>query len=113
LKIVIDDVDAEEIIKVIKLRLKLTEALSDEFIRESLHNIKVFDGKQADYGSRNISSFGFMGCVIRMSDKFERIKNLLGVKRKRAINESVMDNLDDIGVYTIIAKLCHKGKWPK
>ena len=97
----------------IQKQLGATQELTREFIFESLHNIKVFDNKQSDYGSRNISAFGFMGCIIRMSDKFERIKNLLGVKRKRAINESVMDNLDDIGVYTIIAKLCHKGKWPK
>lgn len=96
-------------------KMTCKEALTREFLFMSLRNVKLFDNKQQDYGPRNISEFGFFGCIVRGSDKFARLKNLTNPmqKRRRAVNESVIDSLDDASNYMIIAKMCHEGIWPK
>ena len=82
------------------------------FLRMSLENATLMDGKQQDYGSGNISAFGTVGVVIRMSDKFERIKNLFKNKRKRTVNESILDSFTDIANYAIIAQMLERKTWP-
>lgn len=85
-----------------------------EFLRISLENVLLFEGKHQDYGPRNISGFGTFGVVVRMNDKFERIKNLFNSgRRRRAINESIRDSFRDISNYAIIAYMVETGKWPK
>lgn len=83
-----------------------------EALRIALENVKLLDAKQRDYGSKNISSFGLFGVVVRMNDKFERIKNLLTNRRKSAVNESIRDSFRDISNYAIIALLVESKKWP-
>lgn len=78
----------------------------------ALENIILLDGKQQDYGSKNISRFSTFGCVVRMSDKFERLVHLYNNRRKRAVNESVRDSFRDFSNYAIIALMCETGKWP-
>lgn len=92
-------------------KLELKDPLSREYLRLSLQNVVLFDSKQQDYGPKNISSFGYFGCIVRMSDKFERIKNLVGLKKK-AKNEKIEDTLRDVHVYANIALMCQKGQWP-
>lgn len=82
------------------------------FFKYSLQNAALMDGKQQDYGSGNISAFGTVGVVIRMSDKFERIKNLFKNKRKRTVNESILDSFTDIANYAIIAQMLERKTWP-
>jgi hypothetical protein len=82
------------------------------FLQRSLENACLMDGKQQDYGSGNISAFGTVGVVIRMSDKFERIKNLFKNKRKRTVNESILDSFTDIANYAIIAQMLERKEWP-
>lgn len=84
-----------------------------EFLRIALDNVVLMDKKQRDYGSKNISGYGMFGVVVRMSDKFERIKNLFNNRRKKATNESIRDSLRDISNYAIIALMLDTGKWPK
>ncbi len=82
-------------------------------LRIALENIKLLDNKQLDYGSRNISGFATFGVVVRMNDKFERIKSLFNSgRRKRAVNESILDSFKDISNYAIIAEMLETGKWP-
>lgn len=88
-----------------------TEA-AKEFLKIALENTLLMDGKQSDYGSKNISSFGTFGVVVRMNDKFERIKNLFNKKKRRAVNESIHDSFRDISNYAIIALMLEKGLWP-
>ena len=57
--------------------LTCTEDLTRESIIHTLSNIKLFDKKQRDYGSRNIARFGEQGVLVRSSDKFERLNTLL------------------------------------
>lgn len=83
-----------------------------EALKIALENVLLLDAKQQDYGSKNISRFSAFGCVVRMSDKFERLINLYNKKRKRAVNESVLDSFRDLSNYAIIALMCETGKWP-
>jgi|SRR3989304_2047183 len=78
----------------------------------AIENVLLLDSKQQDYGSKNISSFGTFGVVVRMNDKFERIKHLFLNRRKRAVNESIRDSFRDICNYSIIALMLEMKQWP-
>lgn len=95
------------------LKLELRSELSKEFISNALQNVRLFDRKQQDYGPRNISGYGTIGVVVRMNDKFERLKTLLGKKRRKPQNESILDSLRDISNYANIAIMVEEGTWPK
>ena len=93
--------------------LEIKTLAGNEALRIALHNIKLLDMKQCDYGPRNISGFGVFGVVVRMNDKFERIKNLFNMgRRRRATNEAIIDTFKDISNYAIIAEMLDTGKWP-
>ena len=83
------------------------------FLFHALENALLMDAKQKDYGPHNISKGGTFGCLLRSSDKFERLFNLFNNKRKRAVNESIIDSFRDISNYMIIAIMLEKGQWPK
>ena len=93
-------------------RLGLVTLAGKEFLRFQLANTLQFDRKQHDYGSKNISAFGLFGVVVRMNDKFERVKNLFLKKRRAKVNESIQDNLRDVSVYGVIALMLDQGRWP-
>lgn len=63
--------------------------------------------KQRDYGYGNITKFGELGCLVRASDKVERLSNLF----KRGVspsNESVSDSWRDLANYSIIVLMLRK-----
>ena len=93
-------------------RLGLKTQAARAFLIIALENTLLMDKKQQDYGSRNISDFGIVGVVIRMNDKFQRIKNLIGNRRKATVNESIRDTFRDVSNYAIIALLLDSKKWP-
>jgi hypothetical protein len=79
---------------------------------EVLRLAVVFDNKQKDYGSQNIAKFGEKGVLVRVTDKIERLKNLLWEKEGAPpANEALADTWDDIHVYACIGRLCHDDKW--
>jgi hypothetical protein len=65
---------------------------------------KLVISKQKDYGQGNILAFGEYGIMVRMSDKFERLKNLMGTG-KQPSNESMDDTLSDIMGYASLWKM--------
>jgi hypothetical protein len=76
--------------------------------------------KQHDYGPGNIAAFGELGVLVRLSDKFERLKHLLVtqdatgrvVPRTDApVNESIEDNYRDLLNYALIALMVRQGLW--
>lgn len=105
-----------------KAHVQLTQFAADlglqtdagrEALKIALENVLLLDSKQQDYGSKNISEFGAFGCIVRMSDKFERMKNLYNKgKRRRAVNESILDTWRDFSNYGIIGFMCETDKWP-
>lgn len=101
-----------QILDVLYLWTKSNNCVTKEFLRVCLENAKLFDRKQTDYGPRNISGFGTFGVIVRMNDKFERLKTLMSKKRRKPQNESVMDSLRDISNYANIAILLETNHWP-
>jgi hypothetical protein len=49
-----------------------------------------------------------LGIAFRLSEKVERLKNLL-LKNEGPVNESLEDTWNDIAVYAIIAVLVRRG----
>jgi len=103
-------VDEAMLITILCEKLDLKTSHSIEFLRYALANARLFDRKQLDYGPRNVSGFGSFGILVRMNDKFERLKHLFGKKRK-ASNEPVTDSFRDISNYGIIAMMVQEGVW--
>lgn len=64
--------------------------------------------KQHDYGPGNISKFGTIGIMVRMSDKAERLRNLRA-RGTSPQNESLVDTLFDILGYSIVALMWMEG----
>jgi len=104
--------------------LECTEGLTIEIISVALDDIKTFDNKQQDYGPGNISKFGEHGCLVRASDKIERLINLFNKKtpdvtfpqesslwESVAVNESIEDSWRDLTVYGWIARVVRAGLW--
>jgi len=71
--------------------------------------------KQADYGPGNVNnSYGgpINGLLVRIGDKFERLKNLFSNKTTPN-HESIEDSFKDLANYAIIALMVERGVWPK
>jgi hypothetical protein len=71
--------------------------------------------KQSDYGPGNVNNaFGgpMNGLMVRIGDKFERLKNLLS-NNKHTNYESVEDSFMDLANYAVIALMVKRGTWPK
>lgn len=64
--------------------------------------------KNSDYGDsfgQSIREFGFVAGVVRISDKFNRLKSLLSGKEQKVNDESVQDTLLDMANYCIMLKM--------
>lgn len=65
------------------------------------------------YGPGNIAEFGDFGAVVRMSDKFARLRNLYVEGSGGDVrDESVEDTLMDIANYAVIILAWRRGLWP-
>ena len=75
--------------------------------REIFDNcVKILDAKGRDYsgtedGMGNFKDFGWKGIIVRLGDKYHRLKNL--TKAEAAVNESVEDTLYDTINYAALA----------
>lgn len=95
--------------------------MGKELLKEAIDLAVVLDGKNADYSSNNISKFGLFGIVVRLSDKLERMTNLLDKLSKTTIagkeakeliiNEPLEDTCLDIAGYGLIAKIVARKGW--
>lgn len=74
-------------------------------------NLKLFDRKQKDYGSANISNNPMpeFGVAIRANDKIQRIMNLLGKESTEC--EAREDSWMDLANYGLIGYMVSKGLW--
>lgn len=68
--------------------------------------IEILDAKGRDYsglenGMKNFEDFGWKGIVVRLGDKYHRLKNL--TKSEAAVDESVEDTLHDMIGYSALA----------
>jgi hypothetical protein len=92
--------------------LGITTDMGQLALRVALENAQLLDRKHKDYGPGNISKFGLKGCLVRGSDKLERILNLTTQPGDTGPEfESLEDNLRDWSNYGVIGLLCLKGEW--
>lgn len=88
--------------------------MGEEQLRVALECVALFDRKQQDYGSSNISSCGQLGVATRLQDKVSRMQNLLIKELKGEgdpTNESLEDTYLDAANYCMIGALLHRGMW--
>ena len=78
--------------------------LSD--LMDEIHSMMM--GRHEKYGPGNIAEFGEVGILVRMADKFARLKAGQG----NFDDETVENTLDDIIGYGLIWKLWLRGQWP-
>ena len=74
--------------------------------RVALHALLV--DRQAKYGPTNITRFGLLGILIRVTDKAERLKNLISTGVVTS-DESVVDTLSDVIGYYVVATMFCRG----
>jgi len=89
--------------------MKNPKYLEEAFQAVCEEMIQVFIKKHRDYGKGNILDTGELGIAFRVSDKLNRLKNLLA-NNKNPDNECIDDSWIDIGVYAVIA-LMYRKKW--
>lgn len=80
------------------------EALSRQL--DGIHDLMM--GRHAKYGPGNIAEFGPLGILVRMADKFARLK----AGQSNFDDETVANTLDDVIGYALIWKLWLNGEWP-
>ena len=81
-------------------------------LKQAVHNLKVFDAKQQDYGPNNIAGNPCpeLGVAIRANDKIQRLMNLL-YNQQTPNNESVQDAWSDLANYGLIGSLLNSDQW--
>ena len=81
----------------------------DNWLDEALAEVaEVMRERGAKYGPGNIAEFGELGVLVRLSDKFARLKN----QSKDFADESIIDTYMDIIGYALIGIAWKRGDWP-
>jgi len=91
---------------------KTPKTLDAAFSEVSDELLKMFLKKHRDYGKGNILSIKELGIAFRMTEKTERLKNLLMTKSKPA-NESIEETMIDVAVYAVIGVMFRRGWFQK
>lgn len=95
------------------------DQMMDKFITDAWNIIdelgNLLISKQRDYGPGNINNaYGgpLNGLMVRMGDKWERLKNLIDSGNEPQ-HESIEDSFKDLANYCIIAMMVGRGNWPE
>lgn len=64
--------------------------------------------KSNDYGVESLTAFGSQGCLIRLYDKSNRLKNLMEKKEQLVVDEKIEDTCLDIINYSIYLIMMEK-----
>lgn len=86
--------------------------LAIQIIQLQNSDLDLMEAKNQDYTDKdaleNLREFGLFGIVVRLGDKFARLKNLVGhyghEKQPHVKDESIDDTLRDIGNYCYLAR---------
>jgi len=85
-----------------------------------LSDLDLMKRKNNDYAGeddalKNLGLFGFFGVCVRLSDKLMRLVNFAKGKGLLVKCESILDTLQDIRIYAILAEVMFNmehGLWP-
>lgn len=70
--------------------------------------VDMMEGRHRKYGPGNIAEFGPLGILVRLSDKFARLR----AGQENFDDETVENTLDDVIGYALIWKLWLRKQWP-
>jgi hypothetical protein len=122
-----EGVDSKKVVEDLRSKLLKKEAVSDsghpveERCPETCEAIRTFFNecyqlflvKQNDRGPLNISEFGRKGIVLRICDKYSRIKRIIWDEVVPEVSEPVENEYADLAVYSAIDYTLSKDKWGK
>lgn len=94
------------------VKAKKPKYLDEAFEEVCEELLATFIAKHKDYGKGNILSIKELGMSFRISEKGERLKNLL-MTSGTPENESLNDTWTDIAVYAVIGILYRRGWFEK
>lgn len=80
--------------------LKLNKG--DDYLTTQKNNRDLFIQKNSDYGN-SFEDFTFLGIIIRLNDKINRLLSLTCNDVNKVKDESVMDTINDLYNYTVIS----------
>ena len=70
---------------------------------------ETYARKNSDYGDsfgQSVKEFGPVAGVVRISDKFNRLKSLLSAEKEQMVSdESIMETLTDMANYCIMLRM--------
>jgi hypothetical protein len=110
--------------EVVKMVEDMYPETTDEFKAIMFTQYELFCKKQLNYGPGNISvgtsletkedvKLSLTGLWFRMTDKINRLKQLVVLGQSDKVGESINDTYQDLSVYSIIAQIVNNGKWAK
>lgn len=85
--------------------LKLLEEMADLHVRKN-SGYAGMDNPDPWANFRMSDQFGvspFLGCLVRMSDKYIRVTNLIKNAENEQVGENIKDTLKDLAAYALIA----------
>ena len=91
-----------------------------EMVRAAMECVQLFDTKQQDYGSDNISSNGELGIAVRLQDKVSRMRHILlkeltaregSAQVFKTNHEALEDSFKDAANYALIGLLLRRNRW--
>jgi len=79
--------------------------MEQDFKKISNEIVELLVKKNSDYGSDNLKKFGLFGILVRLSDKMERLRNLIykDVVKSAKCDETIRETFIDIAGYAINA----------
>ena len=110
----------EDKVDFISTALGVRTEMGVEMVRAAMECVQLFDTKQQDYGSDNISSNGELGIAVRLQDKVSRMRHILlkelAVQERSAQmfktnHEALEDSFKDAANYALIGLLLRRKKW--
>jgi len=107
-------IDKDKLASNIADGLDLKTDMGREIVKVALECVKLFDEKQLDYGSTNISASGEIGVAVRIQDKASRMRHILlkGMRGETGVkNEPLVDTYQDVANYGMIGMLLNRDLW--
>lgn len=108
---IIDSGDFKEHVDRIWNSLPSMQPRAKDVLKWALACVYFFDFKNRHYGEKNLDEFGEFGNLVRISDKRQRLKNMI-LFLEETPDETIIDNWADIAVYALGCLAFRIGDWP-
>jgi hypothetical protein len=86
----------------------ISETFDSSCMKAAVECVNIVVSKQTKYGKQNILDFGEFGILVRMNDKFNRLKNMVVNNIEDSV-EPIDDTINDIIGYALLWKMVRNG----